>query len=436
MFKITLIGRPNVGKSTLFNRLVEEEQAIVSKLPGTTRDRRYGQCWWIGQPITIIDTGGLIPFPKKEQELEKTIVQQIDIALQESDLIIFVIDGRTSLTSVVYQIAKLARSIKNKPIILAINKIDSPKIRQRGISPEIYKLGFKNTQIISAIQGIGVGDLLDKVYQKLKITTLDSEKEKEEIFVKIAFIGFPNVGKSSLLNTILGKQRVIVTAIPHTTREPQDIFIHYQKKLFNLIDTAGIIRRSKINSKIIRSGIEKSLFTIERANLVFLIIDAPQPITRQTKRLLSYAIEKNKGVILVINKQDKVNSKEQKKYLQYCHNELPVLTWIPTIFTSAKNKQGIKQLLNLAITVRQEQTKIISPDLLKKMLLNLAKQESLLKNSRIKQHYLYTDTFSLIIHHKDIPLTYLTNLIKKQIRKDFGFIGIPIQVRINRHRQH
>lgn len=442
--KIALIGRVNVGKSSLFNRIVEEPKALVSKIPGTTRDRNYAECRWQGEKFILIDLAGLEqPQSKNEKPdieiLEQEIQKQIDKAVSEADLILFILDVQSGLARTDLKIAKLIRKT-NKPVILVLNKADNQKWRQETLSSEYWRIGFGQPWPVSAINGTGTGDLLDEMIQKIKTIKTPQPSQNidrsKHLITKVAIIGRPNVGKSSLLNAVLGEERVIVSPIPHTTREPQDTLIYYQDHPFLLIDTAGIRKKSKIKLEIERLGVEKSLQTIKKAHIVVLVVDLTEKISHQDKALVNLVIETNRGLILAVNKIDLEGKFEEKfdKFIKYYQWNLPNANWAPIIFLSAKTNQNIDKLFDLIWQVRENRERKIDKDELQNCLRTIIDNKKFDQKiwSRIKLEQIRTKPPKFIL--KMPPITARRklvhpaqlNIIEKQLRKYWPFEGTKI----------
>lgn len=343
--QVAIIGRTNVGKSTLFNRLSETKKAIVSPIPGTTRDRKQEIIKWQGKEFILVDTGGPDVL---EKELAPQIKKQIVIAIKKTNLILLVVDGQSELLPQDRQIARILRKIK-KPIILGINKIDNPRIEER-IAPEIFALGFPFQAIFSAANGSGTGDLLDLITKllpkNLKPYTLNLKP------IKLAIIGRPNVGKSSLLNALIGEERVIVSPIPHTTRDINDVEFSYKNKNFLIIDTVGLRRKRKVWGIIEREGVKQTIETIKKADVILVVLEVHRTISHQDKELIRLVREKKKPLALILNKWDLVTNKTAKTrnyYLHYFSQALPFLKNTPVLFVSALTGQNIKKILDLAL---------------------------------------------------------------------------------------
>lgn len=439
---VTIIGRTNVGKSTIFNRLTENKKAIVSPVPGTTRDQRFGACFWQGRNILLSDTAGLDV--ESSEEIDIQSIQKAKEAAEKTDVILFVVDVRDGLLPQDKDYANMIKATK-KPVIVVVNKVDSNS-RLEEVN-EFYKLGFKKVFAISAKTGAGTGDLLDEVMEEVKDIP---EKEKApdvspENEIRIAIIGKPNVGKSSLINKIIGEDRAIVSSIPHTTRDSQDITIEYKddkdiKYYLTFIDTAGIIKKRKINDKLQEQSIEQSLEMIRKSNLVLLVIDAGKEITMQDKNLAREILENNKSLIFVVNKWDLVADKtthSDKEYTQFLHKHFPYLTWAPVIFTSAKTGFKIERLIHVVTEIYHNQYKQIPQEELDEFLKYLVKKQSPKKTKgterpfihQIKQVGTNPLTFEIVSDQVDnIHFSY-RRYIQNQLRKRYDFMGCGIKLR-------
>lgn len=453
MPKIAIIGKPNVGKSTLFNRLIEKKKALVSEIAGTTRDRNYGICIWRGQELTLIDTGGILKTEKMKREIRKKeelklrfpvhpesfiqeIQDQIKIALKESDLILFVLDVKEGLLPEDKRIASYLRNFK-KPIILVLNKTDTPKWRRE--EGEYFKLGLGEPFFVSALLGSGTGDLLDEIIKQLSIKR-QKIKIKKQIPIgiyKLSIVGKPNVGKSSLLNAILGEKRVIVHELPHVTREPQDIIINWQGHLILLVDTVGIRKKTKIKSPLEIEGVRKSLRILKKSDVALFVVEAHNFVTKQDMALASYIIKSKRGIVIVVNKWDLIKNKTEKSiinYAKYFYRAFPYLNWAPIIFISAKQDLRVKKVLDLALKVKMEREKRIEKEELEKFFKQFPKPKKT-KRTKIKiysleQTEIRPPRFVLLVSKKtELHSSYL-KFLEKRLREKFGFIGTPIEIRI------
>lgn len=358
---IALIGRTNVGKSTIFNRLIEEKRAIISNVPGTTRDVRFGNCLWRGKNFVLADTAGLDV--ESEAQIDKKAIEFSLKTLKDSKLCLFIVDAKDGLMPQDKEYAKEIKKLK-KNTVLVINKVDSQ--RQMNQIDEFHKLGFKKIFPVSAKTGSGLGDLLDYIYDNVKAEEV-TEKESDLESIKVAIIGKPNVGKSSLINKVIGEEKVIVSEVPHTTRESQDLNINYktsdQEYSLTLIDTAGIIKKRKISGHLQKLSIEQSLESIKKSDLCLLMLDASDDLTMQDKNLAKEILESNKSLIFVINKWDLVKDKDEhsdKEFTTYVHRTFPYLTWAPIIFISAKTGFKVDRLLNEIIEINKNQNREFS----------------------------------------------------------------------------
>lgn len=357
---MSLVGRANVGKSTLFNRLSERRKAIVSPMPGTTRDWNTSTIQWRDKTFELVDTGGLDQLG--DTELDRAIETYARKAIERSDLVVFVMDARSGLTPEDRRIAQELRK-RSKQVIVAVNKCDTSHIKESA-QAEAFGLGFTSVSFVSASNGVGTGDLLDEMHALLKKTT---SGESAIPPIKVAIVGRPNVGKSSFLNAIVGEERAIVSDIAHTTRDINQFEFVYKNTTIQLLDTAGIRRRSKLlNSResplksIERDSVHAALSSMQVADVVILVYEAHKKMTDQDKRLAELAQESRRGIIIAINKWDLVPDKSPEtinQYIKYFSAELPFLSWAPMIFISSLNKQRVKEVLDLTLEVQAERTK-------------------------------------------------------------------------------
>ena len=441
--KVTIVGRTNTGKSTLFNCLVEEKRALTSTIPGTTRDINYGICSWRGKKIILEDTAGLDIKP--QNTIEEKAVEKTKNTIKKSDLILFTVDIKTGLLPQDKELALFVKKLK-KPIILACNKADSPKLRERGA--EFYKLGLGEPLFVSAANGSGTGDLLDEIVKQLRKNKLfkrgRTKEEKEAL--KIAIIGKPNVGKSSLANSILGEERVIVSDIPHTTREPQDIVVEYKNQNFILIDTAGIRRKSKSKPGLEKLGISQSFKSLKKADIAVLVTEAQKLLTSQDSRLAGLLIESKKGIIIAANKWDLVEektTKTQNEFKKYFYKHFPYLTWAPLVFVSSKTGQRVKNILDLALEIKEQQEKEITDRTLERFLKTIVKKHKPSRRRGIKHPYIYElkqtgikpPQFTLVVNDKDnVHFSYL-RFIENRLREKFGFEGTAIELKLKQRKK-
>lgn len=434
---VAIVGRPNVGKSTLFNRLVGERQAIVQDQPGTTRDRVYGTAEWVGVEFTIIDTGGLQDddeLPRDAGESEALIMrqtrEQANSAINEADVIVFLVDSKNDPTSSDAEIAGLLRR-SDKPVILAANKADS--LARREMVYEYFELGLGEPIAISAYHGNGTGDLLDKIVENLP----DAEPEEETEGPRIAIVGRPNVGKSRLLNALLGQERAIVSDVAGTTRDSLDTQIIWKNQPITLIDTAGIRRRGRVEQGIERFSVMRSMRAIDRADVVLLLIDATEEFTAQDLHIAGYVEEQKKGLVVVVNKWDLVekDANTMDEYRARAARELDFIPYAPLVFISAKLGQRVSNVLETALEILQEREKRVSTAALNKMLQDaVAKHQPPSRPGKWIKFFYATQadvappTFIIFVNDpKGIHFGY-RRYLENELREQFGFKGTPIRI--------
>lgn len=421
---VAIVGRINVGKSTLLNRLVGETRAIVSRIPGTTRDKIQAKCIWQGQTFELIDTGGLLAEVKTE--LEKNIKLQTEKALRLANIILFVVDVREGINPQDLEIAKELRKSKKK-VLLVVNKVDSPKYRAQ--VSQFYKLGLGKPWPVSAIQGIGCGDLLDKILKELP-------KHKKVVLkkgiIKTAICGKINVGKSSLFNCLLQKEEVIVSKEPGTTRDITYATLEYKGQKIEIADSAGIKRKAKIKEEIGRIVTRQSLNLIKRCNIILFVLDGSEPISRQDMRIANFVVKNKKSAIIIVNKWD-ISKKKQdlNQYIKYLQDRLSFLFWAPVVFVSAKTGENVRKILDLVLDITKEKEKIISKKELKDFLQDLlAKQPPKTSISKIIQTKTAPPQFTIHVGlRQSLPYPYL-RFFEKQLRARFGFEGVPIKLEV------
>ncbi len=352
MFRVAIVGRPNVGKSSLFNRLVGKRKAIVEDIPGVTRDRIVSTTDWRGVKFEVVDTGGYIT--SDEDKFAPYIRKQVEKELEEADLLVLVVDGKQGITPLDKEIATMLHKTE-KPVIVAVNKIDDPE--KEKLAYEFYELGFDEVVPISTIQKFGVAELLDKIYQHIPDYEKELEYEEEEEqqdYIKVAIVGKPNAGKSSLLNAILGEERVLVSEIPGTTRDTVDTLFEKDGQKFLFLDTAGIRKKSKVEYGVEFFSVGRSIEAIEKADVVVLVIDATQGATEQDQKIASLIQRRYKPAVIVINKIDMLKEKEIEKVVNQVKEKLYFLSYAPIVLTSAAKKIGIDELLDKIVYVYQQ----------------------------------------------------------------------------------
>ncbi|MFA5134316.1 MAG: ribosome biogenesis GTPase Der [Patescibacteria group bacterium] len=435
--KVVLVGRINAGKSTLFNTLSDATRAIVSSTPGTTRDLNYATIEWRGTTFELIDTGGLDA--ARLGEIERYVQDHAYRAISRADLALFVIDGRTELTGKDRTIARTLKQNSNLKKLVVLNKLDSPELRRQA-SPDFSKLGLGPLFYVSAVSGIGTGDLLDAVVAELPRRKV-MEKPTDII---LSIIGKTNVGKSSLLNAILGQERVLVTPIPHTTREPNDIPFTYRGSNFKLVDTAGMRKKRGKADPLERESVERTLHAIKRSAISLLVTDVSEPLSSQDQAIAEIALRERNSIIIIANKWDLAEEKTEeamrsirKSYGRY----FPSLGWAPLEFVSALKKIRVGKLLQKAIEVVRERNKIVPQETLDAILaatpLKVGKPAKGKKNATLlslQQAETAPPTFTLTVKRPDrINPAYL-NLLEKRIRSQVGFTGTPITMLLQKRR--
>ncbi len=425
---VAVVGRPNVGKSTLFNRLAGERISIVQDTPGVTRDRIYADVEWTGRKFTLIDTGGMEI--GAEDVILKQILQQAEIAIETADVILFITDAKAGMTDDDKQVANMLRRTK-KPVVLAVNKIDNVNRDSMNIY-EFYELGIGDPIAISAGQALGLGDMLDEV---ISYFPENAEAEEEEEVIKVAIIGKPNVGKSSLINKILGEDRLIVSNIPGTTRDAIDTPIEIDGQKYVFIDTAGMRRKSKIKEEIERFSIIRAVAAVERCDVAILVIDANEGITDQDTKIAGIAHERGRAAIIAVNKWDAIekNDKTMNKYLKDIGNELAYMPYAPKVFISALTGQRIARMLELIQTVHQNHSLRISTGVLNDVLIEATamQQPPADKGRQLKLYYMTQvsikpPTFVIFVNDRELFHFSYKRYIENQLREAFGFVGTPV----------
>ncbi|CAA9558192.1 MAG: GTP-binding protein EngA [uncultured Thermomicrobiales bacterium] len=441
---VAIVGRPNVGKSTLFNRLIGERRAIVQNEPGTTRDRVYGTAEWVGHEFTVIDTGGLMDEDEvspdaleSESYIAAQTRDQATSAIAEADVIVFMVDVMAGPTAGDAEIATLLRRA-DKPTILAVNKADS--VQRRDLAYDFFELGLGDPIAVSAYHGNGTGDLLDKVVEGLP----EAEEEEATEGPRIAIVGRPNVGKSRLLNALLGQERSIVSDLPGTTRDSLDTEIIWEGKPITLIDTAGIRRRGRVEHGIERISVMRSMRAIDRADVVLLLIDATEDFTAQDLHIAGYVEEQKKGLVIVVNKWDLVekDSTTMDTYRERARIQLDFLPYAPLVFISAKLGQRVGQVIDTALTVIKEREKRVSTAALNKMLKDaVAKHQPPSRPGKWVKFFYATQadvappTFIFFCNDpKQIHFSY-RRYIENELREAFGFQGTPLRISFRSRRE-
>ena len=424
---VCIIGKPNVGKSTLFNKIVGQKISITEDTPGVTRDRINATATWLDRKFLLVDTGGLDP--KDEDIFMKSIKEQADVAIDTSDVIIFLVDGIDGVSSVDRDIAKFLR-VSGKKIVLAVNKSDSKAAKDNFY--DFYELGLGEPIRIASEHGMGVGDLLDKVIENFPPK---SEYEEDDDEVRVTFIGKPNVGKSSIINYILKEERSIVTNIPGTTRDTVDAHFTYKDQNYVLVDTAGLRKKKKIDENIERYSVIRTLTAIERSTVCVLMIDAVEGVSEQDSKIVGYAHDNNKAIIIAVNKWDAVekDNNSMKKFTKDVYERLPFILYAPIVFISAKTGQRVENLLDLIGTVNSNYNHRIKTGALNEIINRavLMNQPPSDKGKRGKLYFMQqvsTRPPKFLIHVNDKELFHFTYVryLENQIREAYGFVGTPI----------
>ncbi len=424
-----IVGRPNVGKSTLFNKLIGERISIVEDTPGVTRDRIYAEGEWLTKKFVLIDTGGIEP--RNDDIILEQMRRQAQIAIDMSDVIIFMVDVKAGLTASDHDVAAMLKK-SGKPIVLVCNKVDNV-----GQVPmefyEFYNLGMDEPIAISSIHGLGTGDLLDKLFEYVPET---DEEEEDDDSIKVAVIGKPNVGKSSLINKILGENRVIVSNIAGTTRDAIDTQYVHQGQKYTFIDTAGMRKKGKIDENIERYSVIRSLAAVDRADVVLILIDATEGVTEQDTKIAGYAHEQGKASIIVVNKWDLIEKETNtmEQFRKDVQNGLSYMTYAPVAFTSAMTGARIPKLFDLIRYVNMQHAMRISTGVLNDILNEATSkvQPPSDKGRRLKIMYITQastkpPTFILFVNDKELAHYSYVRYIENQIRSTFGLEGTPIR---------
>lgn len=441
---VALVGRPNVGKSTLFNRLVGEPMAIVDDVPGTTRDRLLGDAEWNGRGFHVVDTGGIDTIGGKDPlsvgsaDYIEQIRNHAEIAIREADVVLFLTDAVSGVTPADKEVAQILRRNQRlvdgkpfPPVLLVVNKADNQTSRM-GAS-QFYELGIGDPYPISAVHGTGTGDLLDVLVEAF----LPDEQEEEDDSVKIALVGKPNVGKSSLLNRLAGEERAIVSPIAGTTRDAVDTIIEFDGIPVTLIDTAGIRRRGKVEPGVEKYSVIRSMRAIERADVALLMIDAVSGITAQDAHIAGYILEANKSTVVLVNKWDAVekDNETMQLYTDRIRRDLNFIAYVPILFISAKTGQRVDQVMPLALKVQEERLARLSTGQLNRVL-HAAQDAHAATSSSGRSLRIYygtqvrSDPPTFLIYCNDPKLAHFTYVryLENQIRKVYPFSGTPIRL--------
>ena len=427
---VAIIGKPNVGKSTFFNYLAGSRISIVEDTPGVTRDRVYAETNWRGRNFTLIDTGGIEP--ESEDVILSQMREQANLAIEMADVIIFLTDIKQGVTAADQEIGLMLKK-SGKPIVLVCNKADNYEKAKQDIY-EFYNLGIGDPYPISAANALGIGDVLDAIYEHFP--EKDADEDNDEV-IKVAVIGKPNVGKSSLINKILGENRTIVSNIAGTTRDAIDSYFENDKGKYVLIDTAGIRKKNKVNERIEKYSVIRSLLAIERADVCLMMIDANEGVTEQDTKIAGEAHEAGKGVIIVVNKWDEIEKETGtlEKYKKEVYAKLAYLSYAPIIFISAKTGQRVDKLFDMINDVAKQNAMRISTSVLNQVINEAIAivQPPTDKGKRLKILYgtqasTKPPTFVIFVNNKDLFHFSYERYLVNQIRKEFGLQGTPIRI--------
>ncbi len=430
-FTVAIVGRPNVGKSTLFNRLLEQRKAIVDDVSGVTRDRQYGVTDWNGKTYNVIDTGGFVQ--DGEGAFEKEIATQVLIAVEEANAIIFMVDAATGITALDDEMAAVLRR-SSKPVFLTVNKVDNNERMLE--ASEFYSMGFEHVFYIAAASGSGTGELLDEI---AALITEDASEETKEIdaLPKFAIIGQPNVGKSSLLNALVGQERTIVSEIAGTTRDT--IHTHYNlfQKDFVLIDTAGIRRKNKVEEDLEFYSVIRAIKAMDEADVCLLLLDAEKGISAQDLNIFSLAVRKGKGIVVLVNKWDLVKKETNtaKEYEKKLKERLAPFTDVPVLFISAKEKTRIFKAIELALQVYENRSQKVPTSALNDVILKAIQSyhPPVVRGHPIKIKFITqlpttVPSFAFFCNFPDDIKTPYKNYLENQMRQHFNFSGVPIRI--------
>src|SRR5687767_6704536 len=431
-FTVAIVGRPNVGKSTFFNRLLEQRKAIVDDVSGVTRDRQYGVADWNGKSFNVIDTGGFVP--RSEDVFEREIGKQVLIAVEEANAMLFMVDAATGITDLDQSMADVLRRA-NKPVFLVVNKVDNHERLLE--ATEFYGLGFDNIFFISSMSGSGTGELLDAVAALITDEQVAAVLE-EDALPKFAIIGQPNVGKSSLLNALIGQERTIVSDIAGTTRDTIHTRYNLFQKEFILIDTAGIRRKTKVHEDLEFYSVIRAIKAMDEADVCMLVLDTQKGITAQDLNIFSLAARKGKGIVLLVNKWDTVDNKETntaRDYEKELKNKLAPFTDVPIIFISALEKMRIHKAIEVALEVYENrQRKVPTSELNETMLKSIAAyQPPVVRGNPIRIKFVtqlptQVPSFAFFCNYPDEVKQPYKNYLENQLRQHFNFTGVPVRI--------
>ncbi|RCW51460.1 MULTISPECIES: ribosome biogenesis GTPase Der [unclassified Halanaerobium] len=435
-YTVAIVGRPNVGKSTLFNRFIGGRKAIVEGEPNVTRDRIYGKAEWQGRVFNVIDTGGIVP--READIIKNKIKYQAELAMEEADVILYVVDGRTGITTIDQEIAQILYRT-NKEVILVVNKVEDFS-RQEEISWEFYSLGFGDPVLISAEHGKNTGELLEIICDKLP---REERVDTEDDIINVSIIGKPNVGKSSLVNYLVGKERVIVSDIPGTTRDAVDTLIEWKDIKFNLIDTAGLRKKSRVKESIEYYSNLRALNSVDRADAVLMVIDAQKGITEQDKKIAGYAHDEGKAIVIAVNKWDLIE-KENKTIVRYTdeiYYQMKFLNYVPITYISALTGERIEEMLSLLEYVVDQSNLRIKTGVLNEVINEAVqlREPPSHKGKRLKLYYasqvdIKPPTFVFFVNNPELMHFAYQRYLENVLREAFGYVGNPLKFKLKQRK--
>ena len=423
-----IIGRPNVGKSSLFNRLIGRRESIVDDAPGVTRDRIYGEAEWRDRSFYVIDTGGILG---EESAFSAGIRAHVEAAIEECDAVVMVLDGQAGVTAADEEVAHLLRRSR-KPVIVAANKLDD--IKHDDSANEAYELGFEHVVPISALHKRNLEDLLDLLTELLPH---DEPQEEDADEVRLAIVGKPNVGKSSMLNGLAGAERSLVSPVAGTTRDPVDTAVTLEGQRFRIMDTAGLRRRGRMDSALEYYSFVRTLAAVDRCDVALLLMDAQDPCTDQDKKIAAHVVEKGKGLVLILNKWDLVTGdRPGDKLTKRIRDDMPFLSWAPILFTSAKSGRGMQRIAQTVLAVREARRRRIPTNVLNRLMRDVLAFDRLPSNRRGRSLRIYycsqadtePPTFIFFVNEPDIVNTAFENHVRNELRRRQDFTGTPLRV--------
>lgn len=439
---VAVIGRPNVGKSTLVNRIIGARKAIVDDMPGVTRDRSYYEAEWQGRQFVLVDTGGVMPDAEKDEHpFADLINMQVEVALAEADLVVFLVDGQAGITAVDQDIAEQLRR-SGKPILLTVNKVD--RHDQKALAAEFYALSLGEPHSLSALHGnLGVGDMLDEITKQLPVKP---EEDVLDTRIRIALVGRPNVGKSSILNALIGEERSIVSDISGTTRDALDVPVTHDGREFVLVDTAGIRKKGKVDYGVEMFSVDRSIRALREADVTVMVLDATENresqtasmVTDQDKKIIEMSNEAGRGLVIVVNKWDLVpdkNSKSVDQFKKKLYQEIPHATFAPVLFTSAMKGQRLHNIYDLATTVHENANRRVKTSLINEVMAEAftLSPPAPIKNRRLKLLYatqvgVAPPTFILFVNDAKLMKDSYRRYLEKKLRENFEFSGTPLVI--------